>query len=305
MGLILKNIQTKTNDVDDKGRVLVAINAIGNEDSDGDISLPGSFNNTLKMNFDRLKWFLNHNQHLLLGVPIEGVEENDLVKMSAQFNMKKQISLDTYEDYKLYAEYGKTLEHSVGVNAVRRNKSNVKEVEEWEMWEFSTLTNWGANPNTPLLDIKGMDKGEVQDHIKFLEKALSMKYSDEKLQGLERSMNLIRKAIVGEMIVQCPCCGLVFDYNSMPEETLQQRVVDAVNCYAGWLIDDIVYQEVQKLEDAIRSEVMGIVQSKKSLDSIMNHVRCPKCYSVVSRDNMVIKEHNSKLNLKSLVNKIR
>ena len=169
MGMILKNMRTKANDVDEKGRVVIAINAIGNEDDDGDISLPGSFNKTLKENINRQKWFLNHDVNILLGVPIEGKEEDSLVKMNAQLNMKKQISRDTYEDYKLYAEYNKTLEHSVGVNPVSRNKSNVKEVIEWEMWEFSTLTSWGANANTPLLEIKSMNKEEAEEHVKFLQ----------------------------------------------------------------------------------------------------------------------------------------
>lgn len=303
--MIVKNIQTKTNDVDSHGRVIIAINAIGNEDADGDISLTGSFNKTLENDFDRLKWFLNHNTNILLGVPVEGKEEDNMVKMTAQFNMKKQISLDTYEDYKLYAEYGKTLEHSVGVNAIRRNKSNRKEVEEWKLWEFSTLTNWGANANTPLLDIKGMNKNEAEEHIRFLEKALSMKYSDTKLKGLEQSINMIRKAVVGEEIVRCPCCGLVFDYNSVPEQTLEHRVADVVNRYAGWLIDDIAYEEVQKLEETIRGEVMGIIQSKKSLESILNHVRCPKCYGMVSREDTVLKKNKVKYDLKSIVGKIK
>lgn len=198
MTYIQKNIATKTNDVDSTGRVVIAINAIGNEDDDGDISLSGSFDKTLKNDFARLKWFLNHNTNILLGVPLEAREEDGLIKMTAQFNMKKQISLDTYEDYKLYAENGKTLEHSVGVNPVRRNKSNTKEVEEWQLWEFSTLTSWGANPNTPLLDIKNLDLNQAEEHICFLQKALSMKYSDAKLKNIEQHINIIRKAITGE-----------------------------------------------------------------------------------------------------------
>ena len=111
MEIVNKSIITKTNDVDEQGRVVIAVNAIGNEDADGDISMPGSFNKTLKEDFARLKWFLNHDPSILLGVPISGEEKDDLVQMTSQFNMKKQISRDTYEDYKLYAEQGRKLEH--------------------------------------------------------------------------------------------------------------------------------------------------------------------------------------------------
>ena len=114
--MIRKLHKTKVNDVDEKGRVVICVNAFGNEDTDGDISVQGSFTKTLKENFARVKWYLNHNQNILLGVPIEGFEDANYLKMTAQFNMNKQISRETYEDYKLYAEYGKTLEHSIGVD---------------------------------------------------------------------------------------------------------------------------------------------------------------------------------------------
>ena len=132
-----------------------------------------------------------------------------------------------------------------------------------------------------------------------------MKYSDDKMKYIEQSIDLIRKAIVGEMIVKCPHCGLVFDYNSVPEYTLQQQVIDAVNQYAGWLVDDIAYEEVQKLEENIRSEVMGIIESRKSIEEITTHVRCPKCYSRVTKSNLVLKEDKPKFSLKDLANKIK
>jgi hypothetical protein len=305
MEIVNKSIITKTNDVDEQGRVVIAVNAIGNEDADGDISMPGSFNKTLKEDFARLKWFLNHDPSILLGVPISGEEKDDLVQMTSQFNMKKQISRDTYEDYKLYAEHGRTLEHSIGVNAINRNKSNPKEVLQWKMWEYSTLTNWGANERTPLLDIKSMDKASAKDYIQFIEKALGCKYSDSRLKSMSEMLDMIRKAVVGEMIVKCPCCGLVFDYNSVPEHTLRQQIIDTVNMYTGWLADDIAYEEVQKLEENIRSEVMGIIESKKSIEDITTHVRCPKCYSRVTKSNLVLKEEKPKFSLKDLVKKMK
>ena len=305
MKIINKSIVTKTNDVDEKGRVVIAVNAIGNEDADGDISMPGSFDKTLKEDFARLKWFLNHDTSILLGVPISGEEKDGLIQMTSQFNMKKQIARDTYEDYKLYAEHGRTLEHSIGVNAISRNKSNPKEVLQWKMWEYSTLTNWGANDRTPLLDIKSLDRNTASSYIDFIEKALGYKYSEERLKSMASALDMIRKAVVGEMIVKCPCCGLVFDYNSVPEHTLQQQIVDAVTQYASWLVDDVAYEEVQKLEESIRSEAMGIIESKKSIEDITTYVRCPKCYGRVSKTNIVLKEDKPKFSIKSLVDKMK
>ena len=154
-----KIYESKAIDLDKKGQVLIAVNAFGIVDSDNDISQPGSFKKTLKENFNRVRWFLNHDVTILLGVPVKGFEEGEYLIMHAQFNMEKQISRDTYEDYKLYDEYGKSLEHSVGLQAIKwtyDENTGIRTIQEWKLWEFSTLTHWGANENTPLLGIKNV-----------------------------------------------------------------------------------------------------------------------------------------------------
>lgn len=47
-----KDLSTTVKDIDAKGRVLVAANALGNVDADKDISMEGSFVKTLKDNFE-------------------------------------------------------------------------------------------------------------------------------------------------------------------------------------------------------------------------------------------------------------
>lgn len=187
-----KSFESQIKDVDEKGRVLVAANAIGNVDADKDRSMDGSFNKTLKENFHRVKWFLNHDTTLLLGVPIEGKQSSAYLELLGQLNMKKQLSRDTYEDYKLYAEYGRTLEHSVGLEALKEKQvGTIREVYEWKLWEYSTLTAWGANENTPLLGMKSAS--DFQDQIDWLE--LKMKkgnFSDEKFKEIELHLSQIR-----------------------------------------------------------------------------------------------------------------
>jgi HK97 family phage prohead protease len=191
-----KDFETKIEDVDDKGRVLVAANAIGNVDSDEDRSMPGSFTKTLKENFNRLKWFLNHKTDLLLGVPVEGKEDGNALKMLGQLNMKKQLSLDTYEDYKLYAEYGRTLEHSIGVEAVKKEvKDGVRNVYEWKLWEYSTLTAWGANSETPLLGIKS--EKDIVETIDWLGVKLKKgNYTDEKFSQIEKQLMQLKSLLI-------------------------------------------------------------------------------------------------------------
>lgn len=188
----LKTFFTQIKDVDQKGRVLVAANAIGNVDSDRDMSMPGSFNKTIKENFKRVKWFLNHDTYILLGVPIEAKERASYLQVLGQLNMEKQVSRDIYEDYKLYAEYGRTLEHSIGVTAKKFDMvEDVRQVKEWAWWEYSTLTSWGANENTPLIDMKSAE--DIYDEILFQEKRLKGKFSDQKLKKIDLYLQRLRK----------------------------------------------------------------------------------------------------------------
>jgi len=192
-------------DVGEKGQVLIAVNAFGNVDTDKDISMPGSFTKTIAEFSKRRKWFLNHNSYgdnYLLGVEIESKENGKYLEVLGQLNLEKQISRDIYTDYKLYAEYGKTLEHSIGVNAIKYEfdeEQEIRRVFEWKWWEFSTLTSWGANEDTPLLGIKNLKtQKDYIEHINFLEKALKSNYTDERLQEIENTINELKSLIETE-----------------------------------------------------------------------------------------------------------
>jgi HK97 family phage prohead protease len=194
----LKSFNTLIKDVDKRGRVLVAANAIGNIDSDNDRSMSGSFNKTIKENFHRVKWFLNHDTTKLLGVPIEAKERSAYLQILGQLNMNKELSRDIYEDYKLYAEHGRTLEHSIGVEAKKSKMvDNIREVYEWTLWEFSTLTSFGANSDTPLLDIKSASA--IYDEIQFSEQRLKKgKYSDEKFKEIDLYLRKLKRSLSEE-----------------------------------------------------------------------------------------------------------
>jgi HK97 family phage prohead protease len=187
-----KLFETKTEDVDNKGRVVVAANAIGNVDSDNDISMDGSFNKTLKENFTRARWFLNHKTDQLVGVPLEGAQDGKYLKMTGQINMNKQLGKDVYADYKLYAEHGKSLEHSIGVEALKKeDKNGVRMVSEWKLWEYSTLTAWGANEDTPMLGIKS--ESTLSEAIAWLEIKLKKgDYTDERFVEIETHLSILK-----------------------------------------------------------------------------------------------------------------
>lgn len=191
---MFKMLGSSVEDLDDKGIVTVAANAFGNVDADMQISMPGSFTKTIKEFFPRLKWLLNHDRTILLGVPIEASEDGQYLKVRGQLNMKKQVSRDVYEDYKLWAEHGKTLEHSVAVSAIKADpweKGKPQKVYEWKWTEYSTLTSWGANENTPMLELKNAK--DIQDQLNWLDIQLRKgNYSDDKFKQIEQSINLLR-----------------------------------------------------------------------------------------------------------------
>jgi len=191
---MFKNYKSQIKDVSQKGQVVIAANAFGNIDSQGDISMQGSFSKTLSENFDRLKWFLNHDTTQLLGVPIQGVETPQYLQITAQLNLNKDLGRNIYEDYKLYAEYGKTLEHSIGVDPIKFTIENdIRKVTEWKLWEFSTLTAWGANPDTPMLAIKSDD---LLDQLEWLNLSLIKgNFTDEKFKQIESQIINIKSLI--------------------------------------------------------------------------------------------------------------
>lgn len=189
--ILTKYLEQQVKDLDTtKGIVTVYINAFNVEDSDGDMSLPGSFKRTFKNNGDTIQHWLNHDRNQLIGVPIKLYEDEIGAIAVSQLNLNKQLSRDVFEDYKLFAEHNKTLQHSVRVAPIkfeedRSNNRYVRRVNEWKMiMEFSTVYGWGSNQQTPLIDIKSMDDLELMMR--------EGNYSDEKAKEIEALYNKLK-----------------------------------------------------------------------------------------------------------------
>ena len=304
--------KTKANDVDEKGIVTVAVNGIGVKDSQGDISMPGSFDKTLTEHIHKMRWFLNHKTDQLLGVPLSGKEENGNLVMVGKINLEKQMGRDVLADYKLYAENGRTLEHSIGVSAVKRDEADKSKVLEWKMWEYSTLTAWGANPQTFLVNIKSATREQVEEAARFLSKAAEGKYghSDERLNSFDMELKKLLKALDGANIVKCPYCGKEFDYDEQAERSFSTQVLENAAMYARWIAEDRVSEEMHKLTPEIQAEVMAVLQAvnimkaggvrpteqkalvelytEKNIQDAMTYVCCPHCWNRVYKTMTVI-----------------
>jgi HK97 family phage prohead protease len=186
---------SKVQDVDEeKGIVTNYDNAFDKLDSDKDISRKGAFTKTLKDNVSRMKWFMNHNENWLIGVPfIAGTKEDDTGLLSNNaINLKKELGRDILSDYKLFKEYDRTLEHSIGYEVIKSKPYDIgeskqgRELLEIKLWEKSTLTSWGANEFTPLVGIKS--EKEIQGMLEILEKMFTdnYNYSDTRKKQAEK-----------------------------------------------------------------------------------------------------------------------
>jgi len=185
---VFKNFTHEVKDLDEKeGIVTLYMNSFDNEDSDGDISMPGSFKRTFKNNIGEIWHLLNHNTNYWLGIPLELKEDDFGAIAVSQMNMKKQLAQDVFEDYRLCAKHSRTLQHSIRVNAIKRDTDDQRKVLEWKLWEYSTLYSWGANPETPLIDIKSLDELEIMMR--------EGNYSDEKAKKIEQLYDQLKNLL--------------------------------------------------------------------------------------------------------------
>lgn len=198
--MIYKDIRTQVKDIDDKGVVTMYVSAFGNEDSDRDVIKRGAYSKTIKENINRIKHLKNHRRDMSLGYPLEMTEDEFGLKVVSKMNLDKPIVQDTYSDYKFFADGGRTLEHSVAIDVVKDEVDRDKEtriIHEVKLAEYSTLDFWGANENTPMIDIKSAS--EVMDTMNLLELMLKKgNYSDEKFRNIEITINKLKALVSNE-----------------------------------------------------------------------------------------------------------
>lgn len=189
--MLLKHSCEQVKDLDEKEGVVTAYaNVYGNEDSDEDISMPGSFKKTVQEQRKKIRVFKDHDRYTTLGVPLE-IDANDPVGLltRTKFNMDKQVSRDMFTDIKLMLEHGQEADMSVGVIPKRRDESDDRKVLEWKLKEYSFLSSWGANDAAIVQQIKN-----IKDHnqiISLIEKAYDLDYSDGRLQEIEKLLKAL------------------------------------------------------------------------------------------------------------------
>ena len=167
-----------------KGVVIAYANAYNNEDSDKDISAPGSFNKTVSENFKRIRVLKDHNPTKMIGVPLNiDTKDNYGLLTTTQFNMNKSLGKDMFTDVKLMHDSGLNAELSIGYQVLQRDQKNKAIITEYKLMEYSFLSSWAANELATVQDIKGIKK--YYGIIDILIKGYDLDYSDERLKQIE------------------------------------------------------------------------------------------------------------------------
>jgi HK97 family phage prohead protease len=180
-----KQISYDLKELDDsKGIVKAYANAYNNEDSDKDISAPGSFNKTVTENFKRIRVLKDHNPTKMIGVPLEiNTKDSYGLLTTTQFNMNKPLGKDMFTDVKLMHENNLNAELSIGYRVMQRDQKNKAIITEYKLMEYSFLSSWAANELATVQDIKG-----IKSHygiLELIEKSYDLDYSDTRLKQIE------------------------------------------------------------------------------------------------------------------------
>jgi HK97 family phage prohead protease len=141
-------------------RVSAIFATTGNEDSVGDIILPGAFKKTLKERARRIRVLWNHRYEDPPIATVEKIQEIDLSDqgiLGVQTGLWAEVNfLDTPRAQEVYEaiKAGAISEASIGFDLVKNKwkiEGNKRIISELILWDIS-FVNWGANDKTYIVE---------------------------------------------------------------------------------------------------------------------------------------------------------
>jgi uncharacterized protein len=177
-------------------------------DSDGDVIKKGAFVRTIAeygptARKPRIKHLLNHDSWQPLGKLLDLKEDNYGLYYESQVGTH-----DLGSDFIKMVESELITEHSIGYRTMKfvqlkpwsewKDGETVRELTELKLYEGSSLTAWGANPNTPLTGLKSHLKAEkMSKRIDLLIKSLrDGTFTDETFDSLEIELKQLQQAFI-------------------------------------------------------------------------------------------------------------
>lgn len=181
-----KNFDYEIKDIDKKQGIVSGYFAAFNiKDADGDIIRPGAFKKTLNEMFPkgRIKHLMNHDPSKPLGKILELKEDEYGLFYRSQIG-----SHSLGQDFIKMVESDLIKEHSIGFNDLtseqHRKGEGYNNITEVKLFEGSSLTAWGANEFTPLIELKGMNVDSLAQRIRKFEKfARNSDATDETIES--------------------------------------------------------------------------------------------------------------------------
>lgn len=189
-------------DMDAKQGIVTGYAAsFGTLDADRDIIMPGAFSKTIKeqgpqSTQPRIKHLLNHNTSQPLGLPQVLKEDTKGLYYESKIGTNAIAA-----DFLKMVDSGLITEHSIGFNTIRKTITNpdadwrdqTTQIHEVKLYEFSSLTAWGANQYTPLIGVKSIKS--VEDRIERLIKAIDAgTFTDTTFTFLNDELLFLQKA---------------------------------------------------------------------------------------------------------------
>lgn len=202
MPLAIKSLHSELVDVDAKKGVVVHYwNALGNLDSDGDRIRAGAYAETIAdrgpAGANRIKFLWQHDPWEPIGVPLELAEDPSGPGPEGGLRATTKVAATSRgRDTIILYESGVLTEHSVGIDIQERGEEDRSDVVRVRLWEGSVVT-WGANPLTPLIDVKQFDLfapeaktalARMADHAAKLRKAITEPLTDETAHAIETGL---------------------------------------------------------------------------------------------------------------------
>jgi HK97 family phage prohead protease len=190
-----KQVSHEIKELDDaKGIVVAYASVYNNIDSDGEVIMQGAFTKTVNENFKRIRVLKDHDPRIGLGVPLSlNTADPYGLLTTTQFNLKKEVSRDMYEDIKLFLANGLNAELSIGFQTIKSTEEQNEEIEvekitEVKLWEYSFLSNWAANEKAIVQNVKSKDK-----FMELLVEMYNLPYSDSRLIQVENILKSLDK----------------------------------------------------------------------------------------------------------------
>ena len=195
--MIYKNL-SEFRDIDEASGIIKGYANVYNvKDSDGDISLPGSFSKTVAERAKKIKIFKNHSPQLV-GVPLElDIADPYGLGLTAKMLMDTDAGRDTFHEVKFLHENGFESGMSIGGWVIKRNAENKAEVVEYRLKEISVLTTEEPANQLSLVSavkaVKELTEPTQEEFWSIIEKAYNVRFSDNILKSLEQFLTLKEK----------------------------------------------------------------------------------------------------------------